>query len=59
MRAMSLINQTIIPAYLSENIKESMIRNYKFIFEGHKDYSPFMSIKLINDNFLIFIFGIS
>ncbi|MDC0233019.1 MBL fold metallo-hydrolase [Pelagibacteraceae bacterium] len=53
MRAMSLINNSIIPAYLSENIKESMIRNYKFIFEGHKDYSPFMSIKTINDNFLI------
>ncbi len=53
MRAMSLINQIIIPAYLSENIQESMIQNYKFIFEGHKDYSPFMSIKLINNNFLI------
>ena len=53
MRAMSLINQIIIPAYLSENIQESMIKNYKFIFEGHKDYSPFMSIKLINNNFLI------
>ena len=53
MRAMSLINQSIIPAYLAEDIKESMIRNYKYIFDGHKDYSPFMTVKTINNNFLI------
>ena len=47
MRAMSLINQSIIPAYLSSDIKESMTRNYKYIFDGHKDYSPFMSVKTI------------
>jgi len=53
MRAMSLINQSIIPAFLSSDIKESMIKNYKYIFEGHKDYSPFMSLKTISDNFNI------
>tara|TARA_Y100001970_G_scaffold177506_1_gene216289 strand:+ start:6845 stop:7597 length:753 start_codon:yes stop_codon:yes gene_type:complete len=53
MRAMSLINNSIIPAYLPEDIIDSMINNYKFIFEGHKDYSPFMSAIAINDNFLI------
>ena len=53
MRAMSLINKSIIPAYLSEDIKDSIKRNYKFIFEGHKDYSPFMSLKTINDYFSI------
>ena len=53
MRAMSLINQSIIPAYFAEDIKESMIRNYKYIFDGHKDYSPFMNVKTINNNFLI------
>ena len=53
MRAMSLINQSIIPAFLSNDIKESMIKNYKYIFEGHKDYSPFMSLKTIDDNFNI------
>ena len=53
MRAMSLINQSIIPAYLPEDIKVLMIRNYKYIFEGYKDYSPFMSVKTINNNFLI------
>ena len=53
MRAMSLINQLIIPAYLSVDIKDYISSNYKYIFEGIKDYSPFMSIKSINDNFLI------
>ncbi len=53
MRAMSLINQSIIPAYISLDIKESIIRNYKYIFEGDKDYSPFMSVKEINDQFHI------
>ena len=31
----------------------SIYRNYKFIFEGHKDYSPFMSLRPINNNFII------
>ena len=53
MRAMSLINQSIIPAFLSSDIKESMTRNYKYIFDGHKDYSPFMSVKIIDDKFNI------
>ena len=53
MRAMSLINQSIIPAYLSPHIKDSIKSNYKYIFEGVKDYSPFMSLNNIEDNFLI------
>ena len=53
MRAMSLINQSIIPAFLSNDIKEYMTNNYKYIFEGHKDYSPFMSVKTIDDSFNI------
>ena len=53
MRAMSLINKSIIPAYLSPNIKESIINNYKYIFEGHKDYSPFMKLHTIQNKFLI------
>ena len=36
MRAMSLINQSIIPSYLSSDIYDSMIRNYKYIFKGVK-----------------------
>jgi len=53
MRAMSLINKSIIPAYLSSEIEDSIIQNYKYIFEGVKDYSPFMITKIISDNFLI------
>ncbi len=37
MRAMSLINQSIIPAYLPSNIKESITSNYKYIFQGVND----------------------
>jgi len=53
MRAMSLINKSIIPAYISNDIKESMLINYKFIFEGEKDYNPFMSANILKDNFFI------
>ena len=53
MRAMSLINQSIIPAFLSSDIKDSMTRNYQYIFDGHRDYSPFMSVKTIESTFSI------
>ena len=48
-----MINQSIIPAYLSGDTQESISRNYKYIFEGHKDYSPFMSVIKIDDKFNI------
>ena len=53
MRAMSLINQSIIPAFLSSDIKDSITRNYQYIFDGHRDYSPFMSVKTIESTFTI------
>ncbi len=53
MRAMSLINKKIIPAYMSSDIKDSIISNYKFIFEGVNDYSPFMSANILSNNFKI------
>jgi len=53
MRAMSLINQSIIPAFLSSDIKDSITRNYQYIFDGHRDYSPFMSVKTIESTFSI------
>ena len=53
MRAMSLINKSIVPAYLSSDIHESIIKNYEYIFKGVKEYSPFMSANIIQDNFLI------
>ena len=53
MRSMSLINKSIIPAYLSSSIKDSIANNYKYIFESVKDYSPFMTLNTIKDNFVI------
>ena len=53
IRAMSLINKSIIPAYMSNNIKDSMINNYKYIFKGLKDYTPFMTAHNIEKSFSI------
>ena len=51
MRAMSLINQKIIPAYMPEEMILKMETFYKYIFKGEKDYLPFMKIKKIQDYF--------
>ena len=53
MRSMSLINKSIIPAYIPKEINDSMINNYKFIFEGVKDYDPFMKANILEDSFYI------
>ena len=53
MRAMSLINKSVIPAYLSSDSYETIINNYKYIFKGVKDYSPFMTANILEDNFSI------
>ena len=53
IRAMSLINNSIIPAYLPSNIKNLISNNYKYIFEGEKDYSPFMTVNNVEEHFNI------
>ena len=53
MRAISLINKSIIPAYLSPEIRDSVTSNYKYIFEGVKEYSPFMTVNSIKNNFMV------
>ena len=53
MRAMSLINKSIIPVYLSPEIRDSITSNYKYIFEGVKEYSPFMTVNSIKNNFMV------
>ena len=53
MRAMSLINKSIIPAYLSPEIRDSITSNYKYIFESVKEYSPFMTVNSIKNNFMV------
>ena len=53
MRAMSLINDKIIPAYMPDNMKNDILSHYKFIFKGDKDYKPFMKICSLNNFFSI------
>ena len=53
MRAISLINDKIIPAYMSEDMKDKILSHYKFIFKGEKDYRPFMLVKDIQNKFFI------
>ena len=50
MRAISFINDKIIPAYMPIEMVEKINNHYKFIFEGEKEYSPFMNIKKIVDD---------
>ena len=45
MRAMSLINKKIIPAYMPKGMIPEMETTYKYIFKGEKDYLPFMEIR--------------
>ena len=49
MRAISLLNNKIIPAYMPIEMQEKIINNYKYIFEGDKEYKPFMNIKAITE----------
>ena len=53
MRAISLINNKIIPAYMPVEMIEKTRSHYKFIFEGEREYRPFMSINHINNEFEI------
>ena len=47
MRAISLINKKCIPVYMPERIIEKIKIRYKFIFEGEKEYRPFMELKTV------------
>ena len=53
MRAISLINDKIIPAYMPEDMKDKILSHYKFIFKGEKDYRPFMEVRDIQNKFFI------
>ena len=53
MRAISLINDKIIPAYMSKDMKDKILSHYKFIFKGDKDYRPFMEVRDIQNKFFI------
>ena len=53
MRAISLINDKIIPAYMPKDMKDKILSHYKFIFKGDKDYRPFMEVRDIQNKFFI------
>lgn len=53
MRAISLINGKIIPAYMPKDMKDKILSHYKFIFKGDKDYRPFMEVRDIQNKFFI------
>ncbi len=53
MRAMSLINDKIISVYMPKDMQDKIIKSYKYIFKGEKDYQPFLKIRKINNKFSI------
>ena len=53
MRSISLINNKIIPAYMPERMINKINSHYKYIFQGEREYNPFMSINKINKEFYI------
>ena len=53
MRAISVINNKIIPSYMPHEMKQKILSNYQYVFQGENDYKPFMSIKKLEDNFSI------
>ena len=53
MRALSLINNKIIPAFMPIEMKDNILSHYKYIFKGHKEYSPFMDLIIVENKFQI------
>ena len=53
MRAMSLINNKIIPVYSPVEMKDELLKIYKYIFVGYKNYLPFMSLNTLKNNLSI------
>ena len=53
MRALSLINNKIIPAFMPIEMKDIILNYYKFIFKGDRDYRPFMKLNILENKFQI------
>ena len=58
MRAISLINDKVIPAYMPKEMQDEIYHKYNYIFKGDKHYSPFMEIKDLSKKFNIDNFNI-
>ena len=53
MRAISLINKKIIPVFLPIEMKKEILSNFKYVFEGDKEYSPFLKLNILENQFQI------
>ena len=53
MRAISLINDKIISAIAPIEMKQNILSYYKYIFEGEKEYRPFMKFISVQNEFQI------
>ena len=53
MRAISVISDKIIPAFAPIEMKKDILSHYKFIFQGDKDYRPFMELNTVQNKFQI------
>ena len=53
MRAISVISDKIIPAFAPIQMKKDILSHYKFIFQGDKDYRPFMKLNTVQIEFQI------
>ena len=53
MRAMSLINDKVIPAFMPKEMKDDILKHYKYIFSGHNEYQPFMKANVLQNSFSI------
>ena len=53
MRAISLMNDKIIPAYMPIEMHNDILNSYKYIFIGEDEYKPFMSLKKLTNEFSI------
>ena len=53
MRAISLINKKIIPVFLPIEMKKEILSNFKYVFEGDKEYRPFLKLNILKNQFQI------
>ena len=53
MRAISLINKKIIPVFLPIEMKKEILSHFKYVFEGDKEYRPFLKLNILKNQFQI------
>ena len=53
MRAISLINKKIIPVFMPIEMKKEILSHFKYVFEGDKEYRPFLKLNILENQFQI------